>query len=83
MDTIALISLPCGILSAPKYFQKRMSTIIDGSAGALCLMDDILIFGSDQKEHDTRFTTALEKIQAAGVILNKANVSLIKLHYLS
>ena len=48
-----------------------MSTILDGLAGVLCLMDDILIFGKDQKEHDTRLTAALEKIQAAGVTLNK------------
>ena len=48
-----------------------MSTILDSLAGVLCLMDDILIFGKDQKEHDTRLTTALEKIQAAGVTLNK------------
>ena len=34
-------------------------------------MDDILIFGKDQKEHDTRLTGALEKIQAAGMTLNK------------
>ena len=48
-----------------------MSTILDALAGVLCLMDDILIFGKDQKEHDTRLTVALEKIQAAGVTLNK------------
>ena len=34
-------------------------------------MDDILIFGKDQNEHDTRLTAALERIQAAGVTLNK------------
>ena len=62
--------LPFGISSAPEHFQKRMSTILDGLAGVLCLMDDILIFGKDQKEHDTRLTAALEKIQAAGVTLN-------------
>ena len=48
-----------------------MSIILDGLAGVLCLMDDILIFGKDQKEHDTRLTAALERIQAAGVTLNK------------
>ena len=63
--------LPFGISSAPEHFQKRMSTILDGLAGVLCLMDDILIFGKDQKEHDTRLTAALERIQAAGVTLNK------------
>ena len=63
--------LPFGISSAPEHFQKKMSTIVDGLVGVLCLMDDILIFGKDQKEHDTRLTAALERIQAAGVILNK------------
>ena len=63
--------LPFGISSAPEHFQKRMSTILDGLVGVLCLMDDILIFGKDQKEHDVRLTTALERIQAAGVTLNK------------
>ena len=52
-----------------------MSTIFDGLTGVLCLMDDILIFAEDQKEHqkehNTRLTAALERIQAAGVTLNK------------
>ena len=63
--------LPFGISSAPEHFQKKMRTILDGLVGVLCLMDDILIFGKDQKEHDTRLTAALERIQAAGVTLNK------------
>ena len=65
--------LPFGISSAPEHFQKRLSTILEGLAvaGVLCLMDDILIFGKDQNEHDTRLTAALERIQAAGVTLNK------------
>ena len=41
--------LPFGISSAPEHFLKRMSTIRDGLAGVLCLMDDILIFGKAKK----------------------------------
>ena len=63
--------LPFGISSAPEHFQKKMSNILEGLAGVLCLMDDILIFGKDQKEHDVRLTAALERIQAAGITLNK------------
>jgi len=48
-----------------------MSSILEGLEGVLCLIDDVLIFGKDQKEHDSRLTAALEKIQAAGVTLNK------------
>ena len=63
--------LPFGISSAPEHFQKRMSTILDGLTGVLCLMDDILIFVKDQKEYNARLTAALERIQVAGVTLNK------------
>lgn len=63
--------LPFGISSAPELFQKRMSAILSGLNGVLCLIDDVLIFGKDQKEHDERLNAALEKIQRAGVTLNE------------
>ena len=63
--------LPFGISSTLEHFQKRISTVFDGLVGVLCLMDNILIFGKDQKEHDIRLNAALERIQAAGVTLNK------------
>ena len=47
-----------------------MSTILDGLSGVLCLIDDILILGKDQKECDKRLSVALEWIQKAGVTLN-------------
>ena len=43
--------LPFGITSAPEYFQKTMTTILEGVEGAVCLMDDILIYGRDPEEH--------------------------------
>ena len=59
--------LPFGISSAPEHFQKRMNTLLDSLPDVLFLTgDDILIFGKDQKEHDTRLTAALERIQPAG-----------------
>ena len=48
-----------------------MSAILDGLPGVLCLMDDLLIFGKDQKEHDDRLAAVLKRIEAAGVTLNK------------
>jgi hypothetical protein len=35
--------LPFGITSAPKVFQKRVSQILTGMEGVVCLMDDIRI----------------------------------------
>ena len=63
--------LPFGIASAPEHFQRQMEAILEGQEGVLCHMDDVLIFGRTQQEHDTKLHTALEKIQSAGVTLNK------------
>ena len=62
--------MPFGISSAPEHFQKRMSAILSGLSGVLCLMDDIPIFGRDEKEHDERLTGVLKRIQSAGATLN-------------
>ena len=48
-----------------------MSTILSGLEGVLCMVDDVLITGATQAEHDQRLTDALERIQKAGVTLNK------------
>ena len=37
--------LPFGITSAPEYFQRNMSQILEGLDGVVCMMDDILIYG--------------------------------------
>ena len=44
--------LPFGISSAPEHFQKRMSVILEGLNGVLCLIDDILIFCKDQEHNE-------------------------------
>jgi len=63
--------LPFGISSAPEHFQRRMSCILDGLDGVLCLIDDVVIFGKDQEEHDARLEAALTRIQADKITLNK------------
>ena len=44
--------LPFGISSAPEYFQKRMDKELSGIEGVKCRMDDILVIGRDQADHD-------------------------------
>ena len=58
--------LPFGITSAPEVFQKRMNSLLHGLDGTVCLIDDILIFSRDRKEHKQRLTSLKE----AGVTLN-------------
>ena len=63
--------LPFGITSAPEHFQRRMSQILAGMEGAVCLIDDILVYGSTKAEHDHRLLAVLKKIEEAGLTLNK------------
>ena len=63
--------LPFGISSAPENFQRRMSEILEGLTGLVCLMDDILIFGKSKTEHDERFHAVLQRLQQAGVTLKR------------
>ena len=65
-------NLPFGIASAPEPLKRRMSKILSGLPGVLCHMDDVLIFGTSQTEHDDRLTSVLQRLQKAGATLNKA-----------
>ena len=62
--------LPFGISCAPELFQKRMNTILEGLEGMVCLMDNVLIFGSNQDEHNTRLMAIPQQLEKAGMTLN-------------
>ena len=62
--------LPFGISSTPELFQRRMSQILTGLKGVICHIDDVLIFGSNQAEHDDRLCAVLDRLAKAGVTLN-------------
>ena len=66
----AFNKLPFGISSAPEHYQKRMSQILEGLEGVVCLVDDILVVGCDQQHHDARLFEVLGRIHQAGVTLN-------------
>ena len=46
--------------------------------GFACLIDDILVFGKDQWEHDDRLYTVMKKLQEAGLTLNRAKCEFCK-----
>ena len=47
-----------------------MSTALEGLKGVTFLMDDILIHGSNQQEHDEHLIAVLEQLQKFHVTLN-------------
>ena len=46
------------------------SQILTDLEGAICLIDDVLIFGKTQEEHYARLKKVLEKLQTVGLPLN-------------
>ena len=70
--------LPFGICCAPEHFQRRMSRILLGLNGIPCQMDNVLVFGKDKEEHDVCLSSALNRIQDAGVTLNKEKCEFAK-----
>ena len=63
--------LPFGITSAPEHFQRRIAEIIEGLDGTVNLIDDILIHGRTQEEHDERLRKVLKRLEEANLTLNK------------
>ena len=70
-DHFCFNKMPFGNSSAPEHFQKQINEILSGLPGVLCLIDDMLIYGSTQEEHNKCLQAAFEHIQSAGATLNK------------
>ena len=64
--------LPFGISSAPEIFQRHMNKVLSGLQGVLCHVDDILVYGKDSTEHESRLQATLERIREAGITLNES-----------
>ena len=72
--------LPFGISS--ELFQKWMSGILLGLDGVVCQINDVLIFGVSQEEHDSRLIAALQRIKRARVTLNAEKCQFSKIKFL-
>ena len=58
--------------------------MLAGLDGVVCLMDDVLVFAENVKEHDARLEAVLQRIQSSGATLNaeKCQLRQIKLKFL-
>jgi hypothetical protein len=63
--------LPFGINSVPEHFQRRMVETLAGLDGAIVHVDDVLVYGKTQEEHDARLHAVLKRTESAGGTLNK------------
>lgn len=62
--------LPFGISSGPEIFQRMMSQLLSDINGVLCDMDDILVYGMTQSDHDETLKQVLTRLRDNGLTLN-------------
>ena len=63
--------MPFGITSAPAIWQKAMDEILAGIPGCICYLDDLLVVGGSQEEHDQRLDIVLDRLSKRGIRLKE------------
>ena len=73
-----------GLSSIPAAFQKVMDRILVGLTGVQVYLDDIIVFGDSQEEHDARLQQVLARLDEHQVTLNqdKCRYSAMSLKFL-
>lgn len=76
--------LPYGITSAPEVFHRTVAEHLKDLEGVALYIDDILIHGKDQSEHDARLRAVLQRCRDINLKLNrsKCKFSVHELKYL-
>ena len=77
------LRLPMGIRCAAEVFQRQMSTALSDIEGVEIVVDDILVHGRNQKEHDERLIKVLERARKLNLKLNseKSQISKTEVEY--
>lgn len=60
-----------GINCAPKIFQRMMCQMLEGISGVIIYIDDIIIAGETEEEHDRRVSEVLSILKENNATLNK------------
>ena len=64
--------LPFGMSSAPEVFQVEMEKLLGNLPGVVVIMDDVVVFGITEAEHDEHLQAVLEICKHKGLILNRS-----------
>ena len=74
--------LPFGLLASQDIFRKAMSEMFEDIPGVEVIVDDILVWGENEEQHDARLIKVLERARSRNLRLNK-NKCHIKQHEIS
>ena len=64
--------LPYGISTGSEQFQKCMNELLEGLQGVEVQIDDIIVYGADELEHNKRLDNVLQRLLQTNITLNKA-----------
>lgn len=62
--------LSMGLKCAPEMFQKILENLLRQCKGIFIYLDDILVFGCSQEEHDQNLHSLLQRIEELGLTLS-------------
>ena len=65
------LRLPMGISTAGDRYQRRIKDEFADINGVEIMMDDILVFGDTEQQHDERLKAVLDRARAIGLKLNR------------
>ena len=60
-----------GINSAPELYQHTIAQILSDCEGTVNYIDDIVVFGRTEEEHQKRLEKVMKKLEQSGLTLNK------------
>ena len=63
--------LPFGINSGPEHFQIQIHRVVENQPGVACIMDDMVVYAKDLREHDERLNQVLDRLSKANITLNE------------
>ncbi|CAB3998069.1 Hypothetical predicted protein [Paramuricea clavata] len=65
------LRLPFGLNVSSEIFQKRLNQELVGLEGVRCIADDILVYGTDEKDHNKNLERLLERCKEKSIKLTK------------
>lgn len=55
--------MPYGLCSAPSAFSKLMSLVLTDLKGVQNYLDDVIVYGTDQEDHDRNLQAVLTALK--------------------
>ena len=70
--------LPFGLVSAPEAYQKIMHDLVADVDGAICYIDDLIVYGKTRDEHNAALERVMQRLSYNGLRLNLAKCNFAK-----